>query len=286
MNPNTELAIRLLVFLVMTAVGMDLRFRDFQRVGDHPRLVPGVVIGHWVALLITGGLISRLLGLPDEVTGGVLLAAAAPAAALSCFYTQLATGDLALASTIAAASNALAFLVTPLVAAVGFHLFLGSNSKFDLPLASVAQQTLFGLLLPLLVGMLIRHRLGERLERWRAPIRAVGLVAVVSVLAVAVIDEYATISAQFAVLLRAAVALTLAMLAIGLAVARTVSADVRGRSALPWAFPARNVAVAVLIATTAGGRGVMVSFIAVFFATQLALLVPMALFVGRGRNIQ
>ena len=30
----------------------------------------------------------------------------------------------------------------------------------------------------------------------------------------------------------------------------------------------------------------MVSFIAVLFATQLALLVPMALFVGRGRNIQ
>jgi BASS family bile acid:Na+ symporter len=139
MNPAVELAIRALVFLVMVTVGMDLRLRDFQRVRDHPRLVPGVVIGHWVALLITGGLISRALALPDEVTGGVLLVAAAPAAALSCFYAQLAAGDLALATTLAAVSSALAFVATPLAATIGFQLFLGSSGQFDLPIASVAQ---------------------------------------------------------------------------------------------------------------------------------------------------
>ena len=282
MNPTVELAIRVLVFLVMVTVGMDLRFRDFQRVRDHPRLVPGVVIGHWVALLITSGLISKSLALPDEVTGGVLLVAAAPAAALSCFYAQLAAGDLALATTLAAVSNALAFLATPLVATVGFHLFLGASGQFDLPLVSVAQQTLVGILLPLLGGMLIRHRLGERLDRWRVPIQAVGLVAVVSVLAVTVVDEYTTISTQFADLLRAAIALTLAMLTVGVAVARIASANARDRSALPWAFPARNAPVAVLIATTVSGKTAMVSFVAILFATQLALLVPIALLVGRG----
>ncbi len=282
MSPTVELGIRVLVFLVMAAVGIDLRFQDFQRVRDHPRLVPGVVIGHWVALLITSGLISRSLALPDEVTGGVLLVAAAPAAALSCFYAQLAAGDLALATTLAAVSNALAFLATPLVATVGFHLFLGSSGQFDLPLASIAQQTLVGLLLPLLVGMLIRHRLGERLDRWRTPIRVVGLVAVVSVLAVATVDEYVTISAQFAGLLRAAIVLTLAMLIVGAVFARIVSANARDRGALPWAFPARSAPVAVLIATSTGGTAAMVSFVAVLFATQLALLVPIALFAGSG----
>jgi bile acid:Na+ symporter, BASS family len=284
MNPAVELAVRVLVFLVMVTVGMDLRFRDFQRVRDHPRLVPGVVIGHWVALLITGGLVSRSLALPDEVTGGVLLVAAAPAAALSCFYAQLAAGDLALATTLAAVSNALAFLATPLVATVGFQLFLGSSGQFDLPLAAVAQQTLVGLLLPLLTGMVIRHWLGKRLDRWRAPIRAVGLVAVVSVLAVAVVDQYATIRAQFADLLRAAMVFTLAMLLVGVGVARIVAANGRDRSALPWAFPARNAPVAVLIATSVGGAAAMVSFVAVLFATQLALLVPIALLAGRGRR--
>ena len=282
MNPTVELAIRVLVFLMMVTVGMDLRFRDFQRVRDHPRLVPGVVIGHWVALLIVGGFIGRSLALPDEITGGVLLVAAAPAAALSCFYAQLAAGDLALATTLAAVSNALAFVATPLVATVGFHLFMGSSSQFDLPLVSVAQQTLVGLLLPLLVGMLIRHRLGVRLDFWRGPTRVVGLVAVVSVLAIAVVDDYTTIRAQFVDLLRAAIALTLVMLTIGVITARIASANARDRSALPWAFAARNAPVAVLIATNVGGTGPMVSFVAVLFATQLALLVPMALVAGGG----
>ncbi|MBP1688618.1 MAG: bile acid:sodium symporter [Deltaproteobacteria bacterium] len=283
MNPTVELAIRVLVFLMMVTVGMDLRFRDFQRVRDHPRLVPGVVIGHWVALLIVGGFLGRSLALPDEVTGGVLLVAAAPAAALSCFYAQLAAGDLALATTLAAVSNALAFIATPLVATVGFHLFMGSSNQFDLPLMSVAQHTFVGLLLPLLAGMLIRHRLGVRLDFWRGPTRAVGLVAVVSVLAIAVVDDYTTIRAQFVDLLRAAIALTMAMLVVGVIVARVVSTNARDRSALPWAFAARNAPVAVLIATSVGGTGAMVSFVAVLFATQLTLLVPIALFAGHAR---
>jgi BASS family bile acid:Na+ symporter len=283
MNPTVELAIRVLVFLMMVTVGTDLRFRDFQRVRDHPRLVPGVVIGHWVALLIVGGFLGRSLALPDEVTGGVLLVAAAPAAALSCFYAQLAAGDLALATTLAAVSNALAFIATPLVATVGFHLFMGSSNQFDLPLMSVAQHTFVGLLLPLLAGMLIRHRLGVRLDFWRGPTRAVGLVAVVSVLAIAVVDDYTTIRAQFVDLLRAAIALTMAMLVVGVIVARVVSTNARDRSALPWAFAARNAPVAVLIATSVGGTGAMVSFVAVLFATQLTLLVPIALFAGHAR---
>ena len=283
MNPTVELAIRVLVFLMMVTVGMDLRFRDFQRVRDHPRLVPGVVIGHWVALLIVGGFLGRSLALPDEVTGGVLLVAAAPAAALSCFYAQLAAGDLALATKLAAVSNALAFIATPLVATVGFHLFMGSSNQFDLPLMSVAQHTFVGLLLPLLAGMLIRHRLGVRLDFWRGPTRAVGLVAVVSVLAIAVVDDYTTIRAQFVDLLRAAIALTMAMLVVGVIVARVVSTNARDRSALPWAFAARNAPVAVLIATSVGGTGAMVSFVAVLFATQLTLLVPIALFAGHAR---
>jgi BASS family bile acid:Na+ symporter len=283
MNPTVELAIRVLVFLMMVTVGMDLRFRDFQRVRDHPRLVPGVVIGLWVALLIVGGFLGRSLALPDEVTGGVLLVAAAPAAALSCFYAQLAAGDLALATTLAAVSNALAFIATPLVATVGFHLFMGSSNQFDLPLMSVAQHTFVGLLLPLLAGMLIRHRLGVRLDFWRGPTRAVGLVAVVSVLAIAVVDDYTTIRAQFVDLLRAAIALTMAMLVVGVIVARVVSTNARDRSALPWAFAARNAPVAVLIATSVGGTGAMVSFVAVLFATQLTLLVPIALFAGHAR---
>lgn len=281
MSPNIELAVRVLVFLVMVTVGMDLRFRDFQRIRDHPRLVPGVVIGQWVALPIVGGLIGRALALPDEVTGGVLLVAAAPAAALSCFYAQLAAGDLALAATLAAVSNALAFLAAPLVATAGVHLFLGPSSQFHLPPGTVVQQTLVGLLLPLLAGMLMRHRLGERLDRWRAPTRAIGLVAIVSVLVLAIIGEYAAIGAQFSDLLRAAIVFTLAMLILGFMVARIASLHARERAALPWAFPARSAPVAVLIAMTGGGTAAMVPFIAVLFATQLALLIPIAFFAGR-----
>lgn len=47
-----------------------------------------------------------------------------------------------------------------------------------------------------------------------------------------------------------------------------------------------NVAVATLLATTAVGETLMVPFIVVLFATQLALLKPMALLMDRGRSVK
>lgn len=280
MSSNIELAIRALVFLVMTTVGLELRIQDLLRVREYPRLVPGIVVGHWIALVLTAGIVGRSLALSDEVRAGALLVAAAPAAALSCFYAQLADGQLALATTVTALSNALAALATPFVATAGFTLFLGSGGHFDIATAYIAQQALLGLLLPLVLGMAVGRILGDRGGRWKGAVRAVGLVAVASALASVVAEQIVAINAQIADLLQAALAFSLAALAVGVVVARIASTSASDRRALPWAFPARNVAVAALIASGMAGSSAMVSFIAVLFATQLVLLVPIALWVG------
>ena len=67
------------------------------------------------------------------------------------------------------------------------------------------------------------------------------------------------------------------MLGLGLLVARWVTPAADDRCALVWGFPARNVAVAVLIATAVIGQAKMAAFVAVLFATQLALLIPFGL---------
>jgi bile acid:Na+ symporter, BASS family len=281
MTPLLDIALPLLVICVMTLVGMEIRPADFRRVRRYPTLIPAIVIGHWLLLMTAAALIGKLPGLPNAVAGGMLLIAAAPVAALSNYYAQLAHGQLALAVTVTAVSNALAVVATPLVATVGFRLFLGEAVAFELPFANVVQQSVTGLLLPLLAGMAIRHYAAQWTLRWRARLHGLGLLAIAAVFAAIVASQFETIRDQLGIFIAASLMFTLAMLATGLLAARLLVRPVEERRALVWGFPARNLAVAMLIAGAAREQDGMASFIAVLFATQLAVFVPLGLWLKR-----
>jgi len=270
-----------LVVLIMTIVGMDLRFTDFLRVRRYPLLVPATIVSQWVAAILVAVLVGRLLELPQAVAGGVLLLAAAPVASLSNYYTQLARGHLALAVTVTAVSNVFAVVATPLVATIGFRMFLGENASVELPLVRLVQQTVAVLLLPLLVGMSIRHCAAAWTLRFRSQLQLLAALAIATVFGFVVVNQSTAIGKYFGTLLATSLLFTLTTLGIGLIVVRLLTRSVRDRRALLWGFPARNVAVAVFIATAVVGQAEMASFAAVLLATQLALFVPL----GGGRKL-
>jgi BASS family bile acid:Na+ symporter len=276
-----DVVLPMLVIVVMTIVGMDLRAEDFRRVRDYPVLVPAVVLGQWLVLTLAAGAIVTLLPLTPTVAGGVLLIAAAPVAALSCLYTHLAGGQLALAVTIAAVSNVLAGVVTPLVASLSFRWFAHVGPDLALPTGRLAQQIAVGLVLPLAAGMLVRHLAPVAVARARGPLQVLSTLAIVAVLAFVVADQLDSIRAQIGELLATSALFTLVLLTLGAIASRLVVRRAEDRRALPWGFPARNVGIATLIATAVVGQAAMASFVAVLFATQVAILVPLALWLRR-----
>ena len=276
-----EVVVPLLVVGIMVIVGTDIRFEDFLRMRRYPLLVPAIVTIQWVLLTLVAGLAGRALDLPPEVVGGVLLVAAAPVAGMSIYYTQLAGGHLALAVTIAAVSNVLAVAITPTAASLGFRWFLQANAEAALPILKVAQQTTFGFLLPLLFGMLIRFRSPAWVERWGRPLQGLGMAAIVAILGMVVVDQITAIRAQFGILLGASILFTLVMLIAGLIVAKLLTRARNDQRAIMWGFPARNVALATLVATSVLGKVAVASFIAILFATQIVVLVPLAIWLRR-----
>jgi bile acid:Na+ symporter, BASS family len=276
-----DVVVPLLVIFVMTICGMNVRYEDFSDLRRYPVRIPLIVIGHWIALTAVAGVVGRILHSPPAVAAGMLLVAAAPVATLSNYYTQLARGNLALAVAVTAVSNVVAVVATPLVASTGFQVFLGEAAAFDLPLARVAQQTLFGLLLPLCLGMTIRHRAPAWTTRWNSRLQRLAMLAIAGALAFVLMDQFAAISDQLAMLFGAAAVFTLAMLATGAIAALLTTRVAADRRALAWGFPARNVAVAALIATSTVDRIAVASFVAALFATQVAIMIPLAAWLGR-----
>lgn len=268
-----------LVMFIMAIVGMDLRFADFLRVRRYPLLVPAIIAGQWAAAILVAGLVGKVLTLPYSVAGGALLVAAAPVAALSNYYAQLANGHLALAVTVTAISTVLAIVLTPLAASAGFALFLDSAATVDLPLLKIAQQTVVGLVLPLLVGMVIRLRAPAGSLRWQRRLQMLGFAASVALFVFVVVAQFGTIRQQWLLLVEASLLYTFALLAV--AATRLARLDRADCWALVWGFPARNLAVAALIASTVVGQLAMATFGAVLFAVHLATMIPLALWIGR-----
>lgn len=67
------------------------------------------------------------------------------------------------------------------------------------------------------------------------------------------------------------------MLAVAVAATRLARLDYADCWALVWGFPARNLAVAALIASAVVGQLAMATFGAVLFAVHLATMIPLAL---------
>lgn len=108
-------ALTLLLQFAMFGMGATLTLQDFVRVLKMPK---GVFIGFFLQFLIMpflGWGLSKLFGLPVDITLGMILLGASPGGISSNVVTYLAKGNVALSVTMTACSTMAAPMMTPLM---------------------------------------------------------------------------------------------------------------------------------------------------------------------------
>ena len=276
-----SVALPLLVVFTMFVVGLSVTRTEFGNLARRPRVTIAALAGQWLLPPAVAVLLVKLLVLPGVLAMGVILAAAAPPAVISNYYALLARANVALAVTLTAVASLGAAVCTPLSASVAYWLAMRQSPAFDLPMAKMLQQTVIGLLLPVLVGMAVRHLASAWTTRHEQILRRLALLAVGLLVAFIVTDQITFIRAQLALLLLTAALFTGVLLAVGWLVGRILSRAGAERRALLFGFPARNMGVAMLVAVAAFGRVDIAAFSAVFFLVQVLVLVPLALLLGQ-----
>ncbi|MBL8539667.1 MAG: bile acid:sodium symporter [Betaproteobacteria bacterium] len=284
MNLVLGVALPLLVVFTMFVVGLSLTRAEFANVARHPRVTLIALAGQWLLPPTVAVSLVKVLNLPGVLAMGVILAAAAPPGAISNYYALLARARVALAVTLTAISSLGAAIATPLLASLAHWFALRESAAFTLPAAKMLQQTVIGLLLPVLVGMAVRHFVPSWVARHESKLRGLALLAVALVVAFIITDQITLIRDQLVFLLQTAALFTGVLLAAGWLLGRFASDEVTERRALLFGFPARNMAVASLLAVAAFGRVDIAAFAAVFFLVQVIVLVPLALLLGQARR--
>ena len=274
-----DAAIAAVVWGLMFVVGLELTGADFRRMATQPRAVVAGTLGPLLLLpLLAAGLL-RSGAWPPPVVAGLILLAAGPAGALANVYAYLAGANAALAVTLTALSCPIAVVALPVLTRWGFTLWLAADPTVAVPIWPMIGQLLFLLLLPVAVGMAVRHRWPAWSARRRGAAQRLALVGLLALLGFVLYDQADLLRVAWRDQVFAALLFTLLAMAAGWAAGWLAGLEPRDRFTLLCEFAVRNLAIATLVAVTLLGRTDFVAFAAVLFLVQTpVLLLAVALY--------
>jgi bile acid:Na+ symporter, BASS family len=267
-----DAGVPVLVFFAMAVVGMELTANDFRRVVRQPGIVVAATLGQFTLLPVIGWLLVRCLDLQPAIARGVLLVAACPSGTMANVYAYMARANVALSVSLTAVSCLTAVLTTPLALAV-FQAQLGESTGFPVPFGVLAGQLFVLLVLPVMIGMGIRHHWPAITQNHGRTLLGFSIAALTVLLGFIIVqeaDQFANALADIAV---AAALLTVLAFGTGWGTARVCGAGSTDRFTIGMVFVVRNVGIATAIAVTVLGRVEFAVFATAYFLAQVPILV-------------
>lgn len=245
--------------IIMLGMGMTMTVDDFKGVLQSPK---AVLIGVVVQFVVMPGLayvLCKLFNLPPEIAVGVILVGCCPGGTASNVITYMAKGNVALSVACTSVSTLLAPVLTPAI----FYLLASQWLKIDA--ASMFISILQVVLLPIIVGLILRTWLKRQVESYIQVMPLVSVIAIVAIVAAIIGGSKAAIL-QSGLLILAVVILHNGLgYLLGFTAARFFK--------LPYAD---SKAIAVEVGMQNSGLGVALA--AVHFAASPITAVPSAIF--------
>lgn len=167
--------VRFLIALAMFAMGLTLDLASVRSTAKNPLPVLIGIGAQYLIMPLLALLIARLLGLPEELTVGLILLGSCPGGVASNVMVYLAKGDLALSVAMTAISTMLAPIMIPSLMKVLAGQFV------DVDFVPLFISTALIVLAPVLLGILVKIFLPKLTETTKPAIPAFAIVGVLMV---------------------------------------------------------------------------------------------------------
>ncbi len=243
------------LMLIMFALGLTLAVRDFALVARNPLLVGAGFATHLFVLPLLGLAIGALFALSPEMALGLFIVSICPAGTTSNALTFVGRGNVALAVVLTALTSLVTVFTIPLLLSWAVPWFLegqgGAVPTLSVP--NVILQLVRITLVPILVGMAVRHftpRLAATLARW---LRPTAFVILVVVIAFSVLVSLEMVIDNLVRATPAIFALNLAAMGFGLLLGRLLGAGARDSMTLAIETGVQNVTLAIFLTLTVLG---------------------------------
>lgn len=167
--------INYLLGVVMFGMGLTLNLQDFKVVFSRPKdVIAGCLAQFTIMPLLAWGL-STLFALDEALMLGVVLVGCCPGGTASNVITYLAKGDLALSVGMTGVSTLLAPFMTPLMT------WMLAGKTVDVDIVSMFLSILWVVILPIIVGFIVKRLWPKFTEAAVAYLPAVSSLAIAAI---------------------------------------------------------------------------------------------------------
>ncbi len=142
--------------ILMFDLGLTLEGKDFVLVLHRFKAVLAGMLGQLVILPVLAWLVADMMDLPPIFTIGLVLIACCPGGSSSNIFSMLAKGDVALSVSLTALSSLITLVTVPMIMQ-WVTTAVGEASSITLPVGNLLMQNLVTMLLPILLGIGVRH---------------------------------------------------------------------------------------------------------------------------------
>jgi bile acid:Na+ symporter, BASS family len=256
------------VFTVMFALGLGIALGELRWVLRRPGPMARGLFSVLVAVPVLALVIARALELPRLAEIGVVLMAIAPGAPVALRRSLAAGGHHAFAPSLQISAAVLAVASMPLSIAALNHVYQGHASIAPW---HVARQVFLAQLLPLGLGIALRHASAPLAGRLQPHFARLGTILLVVLAVLALISVWAvTVAAGWRVI--AAIALTTcAALGVGHVLGGPEPA---ARTAVAIASAARNPGLALLVAALNSAAPAVKATVLAYLVVSVFAIVP------------
>jgi BASS family bile acid:Na+ symporter len=234
--------------VIMFTLGLGLTVEDFRRVFVFPR---GVSIGLVNLVLISpllAFLIADLLNLDPTMALGLVLLGASPGGTLANMFTHLAKGETALSVTMTAISSVCSVITIPLFLTLANEYFDAGNSLEDVNMAVVVLRTFLITVVPLSIGMFVRSRSPEWVDRYQPTFMKLSIGLFFGVVLAAVLSELDLIRENFWRVAGGALLLNIVAMTLSFTIARLARLSEKQSTAIAMELGIHNGTVAIVVA--------------------------------------
>ena len=235
--------------IIMIGLGLELTPKDFTRVTKQPKAVLIALFCQLVILVSIAFIICKVLALPPFLAVGLMLLAASPGGSTANLFSYLFKGDIALNITLTAINSVIAAFTLPLIVNFAIQHFMNDGQEISLQFSKILQVFAI-IIIPVGIGMLIRHYAPHFTEKLNKPLRIFAVSFLILIIIGAITKERHQILEYLAQVGLATILFCLCSLLIGYFVPRLLGINSAQARACAFEIGIHNTTLAMTIALT------------------------------------
>lgn len=245
----TQYIAPLVLAFIMFGMGLSLTRNDFQQLWRAPLPIVVGLFGQMMLLPALAYALTIMFDLAPNLAIGIMILAACPGGTSSNIISQLARANLALSVSLTAISSLICVLTTPLIIQFAIMQF-GQQEEQSFSLLTTTLGLIFITLIPVIIGIIIRHYFAEKALRCEPFFRHLASAFLLLMIVAIVIQERDTLTSSFAAVFSSALTLNLLAIMSGLGLGLLFKFTPKDSITLGIEVGVQNSAMAILIAIT------------------------------------